>query len=184
MIKRYKNIIKEGSNNFKLLCKIFNPFVIALGIAFFFIVFLFPFKFIPDFFNFAQIENPRTFIWNLVTTTLSFSGLILTVLLVSYNFYLKSTRRNTLEFIIDSPYLKLIFSSFTSLIIIHFLGFFFIKANIKGEKISLLYFLSIVTLLYILLLFPMVILSLKYSNSIKRIQKILNAVTPIEIEYI
>lgn len=178
-IKQTIQVIK-GSARF--LFKIYNPLIILSVIGTFIASYLFPLKFVPDYFHFAKIENARTFIWSLIGAILGFSGLILTVVLVTYNFYLRSTRRNTFEFIIENPFLRTIFSFFAANVLVNVLGFFLVGIN--NNKVTILYFLFFITLSYILSLFPLAILSLKYSTSISRIEKLVKNISVADIDFL
>lgn len=162
--------------------KIYNPFILTSALGLFLFAFFFPVRFIPDYCHLSKIENYRTFIWSLLGATLGFSGLILTVVLVTYNFYQRSTRRNTFEFIIENPGLKRIFSFFASNILLNVLGFCLI--NSTRASVTILYFLLFSTLGYILSLLPLAIGSLKYSTSMLRIQKLINKISDEDMTFL
>jgi hypothetical protein len=162
--------------------KIYNPIIIVTVIGSFFIVCFFPFKFIPDYLHFGQIENTRSFIWSFISSTLGFSGMILTIVLVTYNFFLRSTRRNTFEFIIENPFLQSVFSIFAANILVNVLGFSLVGIN--HNQVTILYFLLFTTLIYILSLFPLAILSLKYSTSMTRIEKLVKNISEADMDFL
>lgn len=182
MKERTKLFLTTAKSSFEFISKIYNPFAVLFSIIFFLILCFFPIKFVPDYFSLRSIENLRTFVWSLFTISLGFSGLILTVLLVAYNFYIKSTRRNTFDFIIENPWLKTIFSFFACSVSLNILGFLLL--GFGRERIEIPYFLLISTFIYIISLFPLTILSLKYSTSIARIKKITNAIDKSDILYL
>ncbi|RWY54019.1 hypothetical protein [Mucilaginibacter gilvus] len=82
---------------------------------------------------------------SLLSITLGFSGLILTLLLLllSYNFFIKSTRRNTLEFIVDNSYLTILFSGFVGILLVQVAAYLSINRANREEHLAVIYFLLI-----------------------------------------
>lgn len=166
---------------FVIFKKLYNYYIIIVFITIFLITYHVPVYIVPDFFNLYETEHIRNLIWSLITVTLSFTGLILTVLLVVYNFYLKSTRRNTFDFIIENPWLNILFSCFAGTIIFLLLCFAFINNGNKDIHLTSIYFALFSTVLLIFSQFPIVILSLKYSTSIDRFKKLISRISDNDI---
>jgi hypothetical protein len=136
------------------------------------VVYFFPFKFVPDYFHISEIENFRTFIWSLFSVTLGFSGLILTLLLLSFNLHLKSTKRHTLEFVFENVYLKVLFSSFLAIVLLQLISFCAVHVNNRGHVVAVMYLLFLFTASYIIIQLPLAIIGLKYSTSIQKLDKV------------
>jgi|GEM_PF-6299247 len=166
MFKSYLTTVKKITNA-KALVSFIVLFVIAL---------VFPKNIIPDLFGLGHLTNKKDIIFRLLSTTIGFSGILLTVLLVVYNFYVKTVRRNTLEFITDNTWIRRIFSLFFGNILFLSLGFFFVDSSPKFNDTSVLYCCYLVTITLILALFPLAILALGDSVSMKRVDKIINSI--------
>ncbi|MNJ95318.1 hypothetical protein D3C87_130280 [compost metagenome] len=138
--------------------------------------FLFPVEVFPDFFHLAEISNIRQFIWGLFTATLGFSGLMLTLLLLNYNSFVKSIKRNTLEFVLDNVYIKILFSGFISILFLQITSYCIFHSTNFPKYTAALYYLILITVLYILSQIPLAILSIKYSTSIERIDRLINEI--------
>lgn len=167
MLKSYINILR----------KILSWKIISATVLLFLSVALMPFKFVPDYFRLGRLAGKKDIIFRLLTTTVGFSGMLLTVLLVVYNFYIKTVRRNTLDFIIDNLWIRRIFSLFFGNIIFLSLGFFIIEMSSVINDLTILYFSYYLTVLLILSLFPLTILALNDSVSLKRIDKLIASIT-------
>lgn len=171
-------------NSIALIKKFYDPRIIGGILLLYFLVRFFPLKFAPDYFHIYEMENFRTFIWSLFSVTLGFSGLILTLLLLSYNFYLKSTKRYTLEFIFDNIYLKLLFSGFFAIVLIQLLSFSLTNKDNRGDMISVMYLLFILTACYLILQLPLAIMGLKYSTSISKLDKVAKQIDYNDIDHL
>ncbi len=164
----------------KTILRLYDIKIIIGFLTLFLICIIKYFQFIPDFFEFKKINNPESFLITLWTVIVGSSSVILTILLVVYSSFSKKIKRNSLDFILQNPWIKLVFSLFAG-------SFLFISLSIAAinafEKvtITLLYFSSIITVLNILIQFPLIILSLKYSNSHKRIRKLIKEITQSDI---
>lgn len=179
-----KELKLKSKTKLGLVIGFYNPAIIFSVITLYFVVFYFPYKFLPDYWHVSEIENFRSFIWSLLTVTLGFSGLILTLLLLSYNFFVKSTRRNTLEFIFDNIFLKILFSGFVSILLVQLAAFCMISKSNRTDKYAVIYFLLTLTVIYILAQLPIAILGLKYSTSMDKINKIFASIDHKDVEYL
>lgn len=159
-------------SNLKLIGRFYDLRILASFLIFYTVVYYFPIKFVPDYFHIAEIENFRTFIWSLFSVTLGFSGLILTLLLLSFNLHLKSTKRHTLEFVFENVYLKVLFSSFLSIVLLQLISFCAVHQNNREDVIAVMYLLFILTACYIIIQLPLAIMGLKYSTSIQKLDKV------------
>ncbi len=171
MLKRFFHVFKRIAN-WKVVCGYMILFSIIL---------LCPFRFVPDLFNLGGLVQKKEIVFKLLTTILGFSGIILTILLVVYNFYFKSIRRNTLDFIIDNKWLQLIFSLFFGSILFLSAGFFLTEVNSSFNDLTLLYFSYAITLIFIILLLPISFLSLSDSVSLQRVNSLIAAVSEDDI---
>lgn len=158
--------------NLKLIGRFYDLRILASFVIVYMVVYFFPFKFVPDYFHIAEIENFRTFIWSLFSVTLGFSGLILTLLLLSFNLHLKSTKRHTLEFIFENVYLKVLFSSFLAIVLLQLISFCAVHQNNRSEVVAVMYLLFLLTASYIIIQLPLAIIGLKYSTSIQKLDKV------------
>ncbi len=180
----WKKIIINTKTKLSLISRFYQPSVLLSALAIYLATYFFPIKFIPDYLHLAEVENSRTFIWSLFTVTLGFSGVMLTLLLLSYNFYIKSTRRKTFEFILENAYFKILFSGFISILLLHLLGYAMMHQANRLDKLAVLYLLFILTVSYIILQLPMAIFGIQYSTSIDKIQKIIKVIDAEDIQYI
>ena len=137
-------------------------------------------QFIPDVLGFTNIKSPESFLITLWTVTVGSSSVILSILLVVYSSFAKKIKRNSMDFILENPWIRIIFSVFAGSFIYISLAIASIKV-IENASITLLYVSSIITVIYILIQFPLFALSLKYSNSLKRIRQLNRAITKNEI---
>lgn len=158
--------------NLKLIGKFYDLRILASFVLIYLVVYYFPVKFIPDYFHIAEIENFRTFIWSLFSVTLGFSGLILTLLLLSFNLHLKSTKRHTFEFVFDNVYLKVLFTSFLAIVLLHLISFCAVHENNRSDVVAVIYMLFLLTASYIITQLPLAIIGLKYSTSIQKLDKV------------
>lgn len=160
------------NSNLKLISRFYDLRIISIFLFTYLLVYFFPIKAVPDYFHIYEIENFRTFIWSLFSVTLGFSGLILTLLLLSYNFYLKSTKRHTLEFVLENIYLKVVFSSFLAIVVLQLFTFCIVNSGNRSDYIAVMYLLFLLTASYIICQLPLAIIGLKYSTSIEKLNKV------------
>lgn len=158
--------------NLKLIGRFYDVRILASLVLLYLVVYFFPFKFVPDYFHIAEIENFRTFIWSLFSATLGFSGLILTLLLLSFNLHLKSTKRHTFEFVFDNVYLKVLFTSFLAIVLLQLISFCAIHEHNRSDVIAVMYLLFLLTASYIITQLPLAIIGLKYSTSTQKLDKV------------
>lgn len=171
---------------FKVVCKLYNYKMLGLFIILFLVTYLFKVNIFPDWFEFRYIEEPSNLIITLLSIVIGTSSIILTILLVVYESLSKPFRRNSLDIILDDPWIKLLFSLFGGVFIYLSLTLLVIK---KGEVITdtdlvLLYISSILTFLFILVQFPLVILALRYSKSHRFINQLVLKISNNDIEQI
>jgi hypothetical protein len=170
MLKEFTDIVKKIT-----FWKVIGAYMVT-----FLLVAFFPFKFFPDYLLIGNVPAKKDVLFKLLSTTIGFSGLILTVLLVAYNFFIKTIKRNTLEFVTNNLWLKLIFSCFFGNVLFLGIGFFVIETGLIDD-ITILYFSYIITLIFILSLFPLAILSLNDTISLKKIDKLLRDIKDDDI---
>lgn len=165
-----------GKTFLQFFWKITNKSIIGTIIGTLLVGIFLPVKFIPDYFHLNDLTEKKKVVLSLLATVIGFSGLILTILLVVYNFYIKVTRRHTLEFIADSRWLKVTFSSFFGMIIFLTVAFFFVESGSSSHNLTILYLSFILTFIFIIGLFPLTLLSLNDSVSMGRIRKIIGLI--------
>lgn len=171
---------------FNVVCKLYNYKIIGLFIILFLGTVLINIHIFPDWFGFRYIEEPSNLIITLLSIVIGTSSIILTILLVVYESLSKPFRRNSLDIILDDPWIRLLFSLFSGVFIYLSLTLFVIK----GEGIStdtdltLLYISCIITFFFILVQFPLVILTLRYSKSHRFIKKLVKEISTSDIEQI
>ncbi len=141
------------------------------------------FHIIPDFFGFGEIKSPESILITLWSAIIGSSSIILTILLVVYSSFSKKIKRNTLDYILENPWIRIIFSLFAGSFIYLSLAFVAIH-TLKSSTITLLYTSSFITILNILIQFPLVILSLKYSNSHGSVLKLISSITQNDIDFL
>jgi len=173
--------VELNNTNLKLIGRFYDLRILASFLLLYIILYCFPVKFVPDYFHIAEIENFRTFIWSLFSVTLGFSGLILTLLLLSFNLHLKSTKRHTLEFVFENVYLKVLFSSFLAIVLLQLISFCAVHQNNRSEVVAVIYLLFILTASYIIIQLPLAILGLKYSTSIQKLDKVALQIDHIDV---
>jgi len=154
----------------KTAIKLLNPWLLIFYFLLL-IITVVPFEFIPDWFAIGSISGRRDIIMRLLTALTGFASLLLTVLLVGYNIFVKSIRRNTLEYITDNPWLRLIFTLFSCNVLFLFVGYI-IAGSRYCNQITSLYIGFTSTIGFILSLFPMAILAVSDSGSLRRINKL------------
>lgn len=171
---------------FKVVCRLYNYKILTLFIASFLGVYLFKVNVFPDWFGFRYIEEPSNLIITLLSIVIGTSSIILTILLVVYESLSKPFRRNSLDIILDDPWIKLLFSLFGGVFIYLSLTLLVIKKDgiITDTDLALLYISSILTFLFILVQFPLVILALRYSKSHRFINKLVLKISNNDIEQI
>lgn len=164
----------------KTIFKLYDPKIIIGFLVLFIICNIRIFHIVPDYCGFSQITSPESFLTTLWTAVVGSSSVILTILLVVYSSYSKKLKRNSLDFILDNPWIKIIFSLFGGSFI--YLSLSIVALRIfENTTLTLLYTSSIITVLNILIQFPLVILSLKYSDSNKRIRKLISEIKQDDI---
>jgi hypothetical protein len=137
--------------------------------------------FIPDWCKLSNVSSKKDFELRMLTSVTGFAGLLLTVLLVAYNFYIKSIRRNTLDYIIQNKWLKISFTLFFCNIFFLGSGYLLLETHIVND-VSYLYFSFISTFTFIASLFPLAILTLSDSSALTRIEELVNTITEENIE--
>jgi hypothetical protein len=166
-----------------ILAKIIN-WKIILVFLIIFCVSLAPIHFLPDIFNLNSYKEKKDVVLKLLSTLIGFSGLILTVLLVVYNFHLKSIRRNILEFVFDNKWLSLTFTLFFGLLLYLCLSFFFVNTKYDFNDLTALYLCFILTFCFIIALIPLSILTLNESVSLNKIYRIAGKIDAASVEYL
>jgi hypothetical protein len=162
----------------KIIPKIYN-YKVILTLILVFIICAIPIGFLPDIFELGAIEDIKSIILQLFSLVIGFSGIIITILLLIYNFYSKSIRRNTFEIIIENRWLRTNLSLFAGLIIYFFLAYLLIDIL---NSITLIYSIFIITLIYIFIQFPLVVLIIKNSASTNTVRSLLNQINENVIE--
>lgn len=138
------------------------------------------FQFIPDICDLERIESPESVLITFWSVIVGSSSIILTILLVVYGSFSKKIKRNSLDFILDNPWIKIVFSLFVSSFIYVSLSFIAIQ-TFKYATITLLYTSGIITISNIIIQFPLILLSLKYSNSHERIRRLIRDIDTNDI---
>jgi hypothetical protein len=178
--------MKTGYSMFNSFVQIIRRIVALKIIAGFlflaFAVLFFPWHFMPDYFKLGKIGEKKEIVFKLLSTIIGSSGLMLTLILVGYNFYVKTTRRFTLEFVTDNRWLRFIVSLFFGIVLFLVTGFFFLETEQVDNNTAFLYVAYVVTILFLLSLFPMAVLALHESYSIKKIHKILSDISDTDID--
>lgn len=155
--------------------------IIILFLLLAFTILFLPWQFIPDYFKLGVVTGKRDTVFKLLSIIVGSSSLMLTLLLVGFNFYVKTTRRFTLEFVTANRWLRFIISVFFGIVLFLAVGFFFLETGHASNNTTFLYIAYIVTILFLLSLFPMAVLALNESYSIDRIYKILNSISDDDI---
>jgi hypothetical protein len=158
------------------ISRLYNGKIIIAFILVFFIIQIPLFQIIPDFFNLYKIESAESYILKLLSIVIGFSSFILTILLVIYNSFSKKIRRNSFDFILDNPWIKFTFTLFCGSLIFISLSVFFVYISSINTIITLLYLSSFVTFGNLFIQFPLIILSIKHSNSFDTIKELINKI--------
>lgn len=141
-----------------------------------------PIQVIPDFFSLAKIETPQSYLLRLLSIVVGFSSFILTTVLVVFNLLSKKLKRNSLDFILYNPWIKIIFSSFGGTLIFIILSIFIAQIATLNTIVTLLYLATFYTFSNIILQFPLLILSIRHSNSYNDLKNIIEAISSNDIE--
>lgn len=139
-----------------------------------------PLQVLPDIFDFNEIESPESVLLTLWSVLVASSSIILTILLVVYGSFSKKIRRNSLDFVLDNPWIRIAFSLFAGSFLYLSLSFVAIGTSVSS-KVTLLYSSSLISVLTILSQFPLVALSLKYSTSHRRLRKLIDSITESDV---
>lgn len=158
---------------FQTLYRLYNLRIILFFIVLFLAIQIPSFQVFPDIFNLNAERSPDSYILRLLSIVIGFSSIILTILLVIYNSYSKKIRRNSFDFVLNNPWIKLTFTIFGCSLIFIFLSLVAVNSITENSKITLLYFCNLITFFSLLCQFPLVILSLKHSNSFQTIRKLI-----------
>ncbi len=147
----------------------------------FLLISIFDISVIPDYFNLQSVKNPDSYLFVLWSSIIGSSSIILTILLVVYSSTLKSIKRNSFDFILSNPWIKNIFSLFGGAFLFLSLSIFSYKSLAPNQGLTVIYIASIVTFIFIIAQFPLLILSLEYTNSNSRITSLLEAISEDDI---
>jgi hypothetical protein len=164
----------------KTIFKLYDPKIIIGFLVLFAVCNIRIFQLFPDFCGFSQITSPQSFLTTLWTVVVGSSSIILTILLVVYSSYSKKLKRNSLDFILDNPWIKIVFSLFGGSFIYLSLSFITLRIS-PNATLTLIYISSLITVFIILIQFPLIVLSLKYSDSNKRIRKLINEINQDDV---
>lgn len=167
---------------FQTIIRLYNFKIVFLFVVVFFIIQIPFLQIIPDFFQLTKIEAPQLYLLRLLSIVIGFSSFILTTFLVIYNVFSKRLKRNSFDFILNSPWINLIFSIFIGSLIFILLAIFTIQLSSKNTITTLVYFSSFIAFGNLFLQFPLIILSLKHSNSFNSIKNIIKSIKPSDIQ--
>ncbi|MGK4880693.1 hypothetical protein [Elizabethkingia anophelis] len=166
----------------RTLAKLYNFKIILLFITVFILVQLPLLQKVPDFLQLASIETPQSYLFRLLSISIGFSSFILTTFLVIYNVFSKRLKRNSFDFILDNPWINLIFSIFVGSLIFHLLSILTIQISSTNTVITLVYFSTFVVFTSLLLQFPLIILSIRHSSSFRIVKKMIEKITTSDID--
>lgn len=161
--------------------KLFDYKILSGFLFIFLLISIFDIGVIPDYLNLKSVENPDNYLFALWSSIIGSSSIILTILLVVYSSTLKSIKRNSFDFILSNPWIKSIFSLFGGAFLFLSLSIFSYKSLAPNQGLTVIYIASIVTFIYIVAQFPLLILSLEYTNSNSRITNLLEAISEDDI---
>jgi hypothetical protein len=167
---------------FQTINRLYNFKIVFLFIGLFLIIQIPFLQRIPDFFQLTKIEAPQLYLLRLLTIVIGFSSFILTTFLVIYNVFSKRLKRNSFDFILNNPWINLIFSIFFGSLMFILLAIFSIQLLSKNAITTLVYFSSFIAFGNLILQFPLIILSLQYSNSFNSIKNIIKNIKHSDIE--
>jgi len=161
--------------------KLFDYKILGGFLIIFLIISIFDIGIIPDLLNLELIDEPESYLFILWSSIIGSSSIILTILLVVYSSTLKTIKRNSFDFILSNPWIKYIFSVFGGAFLFLSLSIFSYKSLSPNPALTVVYIASIVTFIYIIAQFPLLILSLEYTNSNNRITRLLDDITKDDI---
>ena len=162
---------------FETFFKLYNIKIIIIFIVIFVLSHIPLFQIIPDFFNLNLIESKESYYLTLLSIIIGFSSVILTIILVVYGAFSKKIKRNSIDFILDNDWIKLAFSIFISSLLFVSLSLLTLRLSTPSSTITLIYISSFIAFFSILIQFPLVVLSLKHSNSYEQIERLINSIT-------
>lgn len=163
-------------NFFKIISNLYSGKLILVFLAIFLIIRIPLIQVIPDFLKLGEIESPQSYILRLLSIVIGFSSFILTILLLAYNTFSKKIKRNSFDFVLDNPWIKITFSLFSSSLVFIFLVLLTLKISDKNTITTLVYLSSFLAFSNLLVQFPLLILSIKHSNSYEIIKKLIDNV--------
>ena len=161
-------------NFFKIISNLYSGKLILVFLAIFLIIRIPLIQVIPDFLKLGEIESPQSYILRLLSIVIGFSSFILTILLLAYNTFSKKIKRNSFDFVLNNPWIKITFSLFSSSLVFIFLVLLTLKISDKNTIITLVYLSSFLAFSNLLIQFPLLILSIKHSNSYEIIKKLID----------
>ena len=161
--------------------KLFDYKILLGFMLIFLLISIFDISIIPDYLNLESVKNPDSYLFVLWSSIIGSSSIILTILLVVYSSTLKSIKRNSFDFILSNPWIKNIFSLFGGAFLFLSLSIFSYNSLAPNQGLTVIYIASIVTFIFIIAQFPLLILSLEYTNSNSRITNLLEAISEDDI---
>lgn len=166
---------------FKTFFKLYNIKIITIFIVIFVLSHVPLLQKIPDFFKLNLIESKESYYLTLLSIIIGFSSVILTIILVVYGAFSKKIKRNSIDFILDNDWIKLAFSIFISSLLFVSLSLLTLRFSTPNSTTTLIYISSFIAFFSILIQFPLVVLSLKHSNSYEQIERLINGISDKDI---
>jgi len=171
-------------NLFRIITKLYSIKMIVATFAIFILIRIPNLHIIPDYLNLGEIENPDSYILTLLSIVIGFSSFILTILIIVYNSFSKKIRRNSFDFVLGNPWIKTTFSIFSSSLFFIFLVMMTLKVSDRDSVITFLYISSILAFSNLIIQFPLLILSIKHSNSYDIIERLIKEVSKNDLDEI
>ena len=175
--------IKMNLKDFiNIISKLYSWQLILIFLAIFLIIRIPILQVFPDFLQLGEIESPQSYVLMLLSIVIGFSSFILTILLIAYNTFSKKIKRNSFDFVLDNPWIKITFSLFSSSVVFIFLVLVTLNVSSKNTTVTLVYLSSLIAFSNLIIQFPLLILSIKHTSSYEIIKKIIRNIDREDLE--
>lgn len=121
---------------------------------------------VPDWMNLRSV-NVKDFFELILNITASIFGILIAVVLLSFEFSKDISLRRKGESIFDNRFVVLVFSLPVTLLVLSFISYVYIDNFNAGRSLTVAYYLAILQLTFVILIFPAIQAILASSNSLK-----------------
>lgn len=131
----------------------------------------------PDYLGVSAIENPRSVLFSLLSIGVALSSLSITFIILVHNFFFKALRRNAIQIVFKSGWVRLLVTS-TTAITLYILGTWALLSEpITGADITGIYLSGFWIVSALFLNLPLLTVVMQDSLSLKVIRRLASEVT-------